>query len=66
MQLLLLALASLVAAAPTASKHVRHEKRAESYNWMKLEKIHGDEVLPMRIGLVQSNLDNIDDLLHDV
>ena len=63
---LLLALASLAAAAPSAVRHVMHEKREESSNWVKLDRVHEHEVLPVRIGLTQSNLDNIDDLLYDV
>ena len=57
MQFLLLALASLAAAAPTSSRHVLHEKRAELINWIKLDRVHQDVKLPMRIGLRQPALE---------
>jgi tripeptidyl-peptidase I len=51
------ALAALAVAAPSSSKHVLHEKRHKlSTDWVKGERIEGSAILPIRIGLTQSNL----------
>ncbi|EGP87472.1 unnamed protein product [Zymoseptoria tritici ST99CH_1A5] len=64
----LAALASAVVAAPVNNfqRHVLHERREVSHNWVKRDRVHSDVKLPMRIGLVQSNLDNGHDLLMQV
>jgi tripeptidyl-peptidase-1 len=62
------AFASATFAAPTINfqRHVLHERRAPSKNWIKSDRVHSDVKLPMRIGLVQSNLDNGHELLMQV
>lgn len=65
----LAALASAAVAAPTHNfqRHVLHERRDfSSPNWAKRDRVHGDVKLPMRIGLVQGNLDNGHELLMQV
>jgi len=58
-----LSLAALVATAACApsgrrSTHVLHEKRtATSGRWEKRDRLHPDVVIPLRIGLTQSDLD---------
>lgn len=65
MRFLILSFAALAVAFPTAN-HVLHERRSESLDWAKRDRVHEDVKLPMRIGLTQQNLDKIDDLLADV
>ena len=49
------------------SSHVVHEKRdIELERWVKRDRCHPDKLLPMRVGLVQSNLDQAHDYLMDV
>jgi tripeptidyl-peptidase-1 len=64
----LAALVSASVAAPTSNfqRHVLHERREPSENWVKSDRVHSDVKLPMRIGLVQSNLDNGHELLLQV
>jgi tripeptidyl-peptidase-1 len=64
----LAALASATLAAPTNNfqRHVLHERREPSENWVKSDRVHSDVKLPMRIGLVQDNLDNGHELLMQV
>jgi len=50
-------LAATAAAVPTPATHVLHERRAESASWVKVNRVHEDVKLPVRIGLTQSNLD---------
>lgn len=57
---------SVFAAAAPSEYHIVHEKRHVPNDWIKKEKIEPDAVLPMRIGLVQSNLEKGYDLLLDV
>lgn len=59
-------LLATVAAAPTPATHVLHERRSESAAWVKLNRVHEDVKLPMRIGLTQSNLHNADEYLMKV
>ena len=71
MQLFTLALLGaclrLGAAAPAPSGHTLHERRSVEYSpWTKAERLHAETILPMRIGLTQSNLDIGHDLLMDV
>ena len=53
-------LAVTALAAPTPStEHVIHEKRSLVKSaWVKRDRVASDVKLPMRIGLVQSNLEN--------
>jgi tripeptidyl-peptidase-1 len=62
------ALASAAIAAPANNfqRHVLHERREVSENWVKRDRVHSDVKLPMRIGLVQGNLHNGHDLLMEV
>ena len=50
---------SLVATVPTpATQYNVHEKRGRKpIMWEKGERVHGEMILPVRIGLMQSNLD---------
>lgn len=60
-------LASDVVASPVLSRSIQHEKREYTpKGWSKGERIPGDAVLPMRIGLKQQNLEKGHDLLMDV
>jgi len=55
---LIAAIASLSEAAPASFKHVLHEEReTASSDWIKGARIENDAVLPMRIGLTQTNLE---------
>lgn len=64
----LVALAGIVFAVPSRRlSHVLHEKRAmEPVDWTKSRRVDPDWVLPMRFGLVQSNLDQIENMLMSV
>ena len=60
-----------VSAIPTSFtdglNHVIHEKRdVVPRHWQKRSRVDPTAVLPVRIGLTQSNLDRGDSLLHDV
>jgi tripeptidyl-peptidase-1 len=61
------AIAALSNAAPASIKHALHEKRQNpSLDWVKGARIEATAILPMRIGLTQSNLDKGHDLLMEV
>ena len=61
------AIAVLSSAAPASFKHAVHEKRgAPSSDWVKVARIESTAILPMRVGLTQSNLDKGHDLLMEV
>lgn len=65
--LLLIALATLIAALPSQSKHVLHEKRdGPMRNWVKRSRVSGASTIPVRIGLTQQNLHRADDLIMQV
>ena len=54
-------------AAPTSTSHVVHEKRqSQPINWTKYSRVDPSTVLPVRIGLTQSNLENGPNLLEEV
>jgi hypothetical protein len=56
-----------ITAAPTIINHVLHEERqTPSSDWIKGVRIEGDAILPMRIGLTQSNLEKGHELLMEV
>ena len=64
------ALAGFVAlceAVPTPSTYVLHEKRSSIPRlWSRGNRVEGDAILPIRIGLTQSNLENGEKHLMDV
>ncbi|RDW60726.1 hypothetical protein BP6252_12109 [Coleophoma cylindrospora] len=61
------AVATFANAAPSAFRHVVHEKReVESKDWVKGARIESDAIIPMRIGLTQTNLDKGYDYLMEV
>ncbi|CAD6569007.1 MAG: Tripeptidyl-peptidase sed1 [Alectoria sarmentosa] len=61
------AIALTATAAPTFTSHVVHEKRqSEPLNWAKYSRVDPSTILPIRIGLRQSNLDNGPGLLDEV
>lgn len=56
-----------VNAAPAPLRHVLHEERSTpSRDWVKGARIEKDAVIPMRIGLTQTNLDMGYDYLMEV
>ncbi|KUJ16192.1 subtilisin-like protein [Mollisia scopiformis] len=60
-------LAAQVAAVPFSTRHVVHERReAVPEAWIKRDRIDGAAILPIRIGMTQSNLDKGHDLLMEV
>lgn len=61
------ALAGLVAAAPSPSTHVVHEKRdGEPLAWKKHSRAESNMILPIRVGLKQKNLEHGDRFLDDI
>lgn len=63
----LVAIAGLVNAAPAPIKHVLHEERAvANRDWVKSSRIEKDAIIPMRIGLTQTNLEKGYDYLMEV
>ncbi|KAI9509937.1 subtilisin-like protein [Russula earlei] len=62
------AICSLVAAAPSRrANYVVHERRAaEPVAWMKTRRLGGHNVLPLRVGLAQQNLHELEDLLMSI
>jgi tripeptidyl-peptidase I len=61
------AIAALVNAAPAPVKHVLHEERSmPSRDWVKGARIEKNAVIPMRIGLTQTNLEKGYDYLMEV
>lgn len=46
--------------------HVLHEKRASSSRWKRTNRVHPEAIIPLRIGLTQTNLENGHDLLMDI
>ena len=61
------AIAITATAAPTSSSYVVHEKRqSEPLNWRRYSRVDPSLVLPVRIGLTQSNLENGPALLDEV
>ena len=54
-------------AVPTPSKYAVHEKRSSVPRlWNRGSRIDGDAILPIRIGLTQSNLEDAEAHLMDV
>ena len=60
---LVVALSALGAPSPRAN-HVMHEKRAhDPIDWALARRAEPDRILPLRIGLTQSNLEQLEELL---
>jgi len=54
-------------AAPTLASYVVHEKRASSPRlWNRGERVDGEAILPIRIGLTQNSLEDAEIHLMDV
>jgi hypothetical protein len=65
--LALAAVALTCSAAPTTDKHLLHEKRdGKPHQWERREPALAHQVLPIRIGLRQRNLENADQYIRDV
>jgi tripeptidyl-peptidase-1 len=61
------AIAALVNAAPASIKHILHEERTiHSRDWTKGARVEKSAVIPMRIGLTQTNLEKGYDYLMEV
>jgi hypothetical protein len=64
---ILFALAAAAQGAAVPSSHVIHEKRTQPMQtWVKRDRLSPKALLPMRIGLMQRNLERIDEFLMDV
>nr|POE79437.1 tripeptidyl-peptidase sed1 [Quercus suber] len=60
-------LAASACAAPAPSTHVLHEKReSPTTRWIKGDRFGSDVVVPVRIGMTQSNLEKGHDHLMDI
>ncbi|RYC54461.1 hypothetical protein CHU98_g11749 [Xylaria longipes] len=54
-------------AAPSSTGHVLHEKRdGEPHLWRKRDRATSSQVLPIRIGLRQRNLENAESYIYEV
>jgi len=61
------AIAALVNSAPAPIKHVLHEERSvHSRDWVKGSRIEKSAIIPMRIGMTQTNLEKGYDYLLEV
>jgi tripeptidyl-peptidase-1 len=61
------AIAAFSDAAPASIKHVLHEKRQKpASDWVKGARTEATAVLPIRIGLTQTNLEKGHDYLMEV
>jgi tripeptidyl-peptidase-1 len=61
------ALGALSTAVPTTVKHVLHEERlTPSRDWIKSSRIEGSAIIPMRIGLTQTNLEKGSDFIMEM
>jgi tripeptidyl-peptidase-1 len=58
---------ALCDAVPTPSTYALHEKRtAIPRLWSRGDRVERDAILPIRVGLTQSNLENAEEHLMDV
>lgn len=65
--LIALVFLTLAAAFPTPASHIVHEERhVESERWIKRDRVPAHAILPVRVGLAQSNLANAHEHLMDV
>ena len=63
----LVAFVTVCEAVPTPSTYAVHEKRSSIPRlWSRGNPVDGDAILPIRIGLTQSNLENGEAHLMDV
>ena len=63
----LTALLAVAHTVPVPDTHALHEHRETLHpRWTKRDRIEGHKLLPMRIGLAQSNLDDVHSHLMDV
>lgn len=61
------ALLNICSAAPTSVSYALHEKRSTSPRlWNRGERVDGEAILPIRIGLTQNSLENAELHLMDV
>ena len=60
------ALSRLSTALPSPSHSIHEKRHVPSTTWAKRDRISSDEILPVRIGLTQSNLDRAHGYLMDV
>jgi tripeptidyl-peptidase-1 len=66
-EIILASVCAVSVCAIPSSNHVVHEKRSEAPKyWEKRSRLNPEGVLPMRIGLTQSNLHKGDELLMEV
>jgi len=64
---ILVALAAIAEARPAPVSHVLHERRhVPSQTWIKRDRVAGDALLPIKVGLKQQNLHKGYDYLLDV
>jgi tripeptidyl-peptidase I len=60
-------LLAVASAIPVPDTHAVHEERRTLHpRWTKKDRIESHKLLPMRIGLAQTNLDNVYEHLMDV
>jgi tripeptidyl-peptidase-1 len=63
----LFAIAAITDAVPAPAPHVVHEKRETLHSrWVKKDRVASHALLPMRIGLTQTGLENAHVHLMDV
>src|SRR5712672_4749579 len=61
------AFCSLVAGLTSRTNYVVHERRAaEPVDWVKTRRLNADKVLPLRIGLAQQHLHELEEILMSV
>lgn len=65
--LLLLSFFAVVFSIPITQRHILHERRSQAPpQWLRKSRLKGGEVIPVKIGLSQRNLDRAEDFLYDV
>jgi len=65
--IVLASIATAVQCVVVPASHVLHEKRDFPLNkWIKRDRVEANAILPIRIGLAQSNLEKGHDLLMGV
>jgi tripeptidyl-peptidase-1 len=48
-------------------RHILHERRSQAPpQWLRRSRLEAEEVIPVKIGLSQRNLDRAEDFLYDV
>lgn len=56
----------LAFAVPSPSHHVFERRQVEPHGWVQGRRLEVDFMLPMRFGLIQNNLNYLDDMLMAV